>query len=102
MDKYFSVPYGAGVEGPVQAEETQVEIVEAVIDQLHDIVKNKQATKVKFGNGKSVMVDGYTASAITQVHKSLNDMNKKKIADMVHKSPEHLKRVAEFAFSKVK
>jgi hypothetical protein len=102
LDKYFSVPYGAGVEGPVQAEETQVEIVEAVIDQLHDIVKNKQATKVKFGNGKSVMVDGYTASAITQVHKSLNDVNKKKIADMVHKSPEHLKRVAEFAFSKVK
>lgn len=101
LDKYFSIPYGSGIQGsPVQAEET--EISEAVIDQLHDIVKNKQATKVKFGNGKSVMVDGYTASAITQVHKALNDANKKKIADMVHKSPEHLKRVAEFAFSKVK
>jgi hypothetical protein len=72
------------------------------MDQLHKIVKNKQADTVNFGNGKKVKVDGYTASAITKVHGALNDENKKKIADMVHKSPEHFQKVASFAFSKVK
>jgi hypothetical protein len=102
LDKYFSVPYGTDVSSAIQAEEVEEEITEAVMDQLHKIVKDKQAATVKFGNGKSRKVDGYTASAITQIHKALNDDNKKKIADMVHKSPEHFEKVANFAFSKVK
>lgn len=103
LDKYFSVPYGPTVPGgtqPLQSESVQIE--ESVMDQLHKIVKNKQADTVNFGNGKKVKVDGYTASAITKVHGALNDENKKKIADMVHKSPEHFQKVASFAFSKVK
>jgi len=32
----------------------------------------------------------------------VNDDNKKKLADMVHKSPAHFEKVASFAFSKVK
>ena len=101
LDKYFSVPYGTDVSAAIQAEEVE-KINEAVMDQLHKIVKDKQAATVKFGNGKSRKVDGYTASAITQIHKALNDDNKKKVADMVHKSPEHFEKVANFAFSKVK
>jgi len=101
LDKYFSVPYGTDISAAIQAEEVE-EIDEAVMDQLHKIVKDKQAATVKFGNGKSRKVDGYTASAITQIHKALNDDNKKKVADMVHKSPEHFEKVANFAFSKVK
>jgi len=100
LDKYFSIPYGAGVDAPVQAEETQIE--EAVMDQLHKIVSNKQANSVKFANGQSQKVDHFTASAITQVHKALNDDNKKKFADMVHKSPAHLAKAADFAFSRAK
>jgi hypothetical protein len=101
LDKYFSVPYGTDISAAIQAEEVE-EIDEEVMDQLHKIVKDKQAATVKFGNGKSRKVDGYTASAITQIHKALNDDNKKKVADMVHKSPEHFEKVANFAFSKVK
>ena len=101
LDKYFSVPYGAAVNAPVQAEEVE-EIEEAVMDQLHKIVSGKQAQKVKFGNGQSQSVDHYTASAITQVHNALNDDNKKKFADMVHKSPAHLAKAADFAFSRAK
>jgi len=100
LDKYFSIPYGGGVDAPVQAEETQIE--EAVIDQLHKIVSDKQAQSVKFGNGQSRKVDHFTASAITQVHNALNDDNKKKFADMVHKSPAHLAKASDFAFSRVK
>ena len=100
LDKYFSIPYGGGVDAPVQAEETQIE--EGVMNQLHKIVADKQAQTVKFGNGQSRKVDHFTASAITQVHKALNDDNKKKFADMVHKSPAHLVKASDFAFSRAK
>jgi len=100
LDKYFTIPYGKGIDSPLQAEETQIE--EAVMDQLHKIVDGKQTSTVKFANGQTKKVDHYTASAITQVHKAVNDENKKKLADMVHKSPEHFAKVASFAFSKVK
>ena len=100
LDKYFSVPYGGPLGAAIQAEETQIE--EAVMDQLHKIVANKQAQSVKFGNGQSSKVDHFTASAITQVHNALNDDNKKKFADMVHKSPAHLAKASDFAFSRAK
>ena len=100
LDKYFSVPYGGPLGTAIQAEEIQIE--EAVMDQLHKIVADKQAQTVKFGNGQSKKVDHFTASAITQVHKALNDDNKKKFADMVHKSPAHLAKASDFAFSRAK
>lgn len=100
LDKHFTVPYGEGVNSSIQSEEIQIE--EAVMDQLHKIVNNKQAQSVKFASGHTRKVDHYTASAITQVHKAVNDENKKKLADMVHKSPAHFEKVASFAFSKVK
>ena len=102
LGKYFSVPYSTtdNISSVIQSEETHLE--EAVMDTLHKIVKNKQAATVKFANGQTRKVDGYTASAITQVHNALNDENKKKFADMVHKSPEHFTRASTFAFSKVK
>jgi hypothetical protein len=99
LNKYFSVPYGPSVDSPLQAEEV---IEEGVMDQLHKIVAGKQKQRVKFGNGQTRSIDHFTASAITQVHKALNDENKKKFADMVHKSPAHLTKAADFAFSKVK
>ncbi len=101
LDKYFSIPYGSGVDAPVQAEEVEY-VTEAVMDQLHKIVSDKQANSVKFANGQTKKVDHYTASAITQVHNALNDENKKKFADMVHKSPAHLAKAADFAFSRAK
>jgi hypothetical protein len=100
LNKYFSVPYGGPLGSVIQAEETQIE--ESVMDQLHKIVSDKQAQTVKFGNGQSHKVDHYTASAITQVHNALNDDNKKKFADMVHKSPAHLAKASDFAFSRAK
>lgn len=100
LNKYFSVPYGGPLGSVIQAEETQIE--EAVMDQLHKIVSDKQAQTVKFGNGQTRKIDHFTASAITQVHNALNDDNKKKFADMVHKSPAHLSKASDFAFSRAK
>jgi hypothetical protein len=43
-----------------------------------------------------------TAHAVLTIHKNLNDENKKKFADMVARSSHHMKKAADFAFSKVK
>jgi hypothetical protein len=102
LNKYFTIPYGSSVAAAsIQAEETEY-MEESVMDKLHSIVQNKSAQTVKFANGQTRKIDHYTASAITQVHKAVNDDNKKKLSDMVHKSPEHFERVATFAFSKAK
>tara|TARA_B100001094_G_scaffold112923_1_gene108866 strand:- start:3114 stop:3746 length:633 start_codon:yes stop_codon:yes gene_type:complete len=112
LDKYVTVPYGKGMDNPLQAEEfmktfkefSEKEMIEEmkVMDHLHDIVKNKQAKRVKFADGSSRTVDHFTASAVTQVHKKVNDANKEKLSNMVHKSPSHLKKAADFAFGQVK
>ena len=101
LNRFFSVPYGLQFASPLQQNES-VELEEAVMDTLHKIVKNKQAKSVKFASGHTRKVDHYTASAITNVHNALNDSNKKKFANMVHKSPEHFVKAADFAFSKHK
>lgn len=101
LKKEFAIPFMDGKSGMIQAEEVQ-NIEESVMDQLHKIVAGKQGQSVKFGNGQTRKVDHFTASAITQVHKAVNDENKKKLADMVHKSPAHFEKVASFAFSKAK
>ena len=77
-------------------------IDEAVMDTLHKIVNDKQAKSVKFASGHTRKVDHFTASALTQVHNALNDDNKKKFADMVHKSPEHFMKASDFAFKRAK
>jgi len=80
----------------------EVEITEAVMDQLHKIVNDKSAQSVKFASGHTRKIDHFTASALTQVHKALNDDNKKKFADLVHKSPEHFMKASDFAFKHAK
>jgi hypothetical protein len=105
LKKYFTIPYSTdkNIDAPVQATQEQYEpIQESVMDHLHKIVNEKQARSVKFANGQTRKVDHFTASAITKVHGALNDDNKKKFADMVHKSPDHFTKAADFALSKVK
>ena len=75
---------------------------EAEMDTLHKIVKDKSAQPVKFASGHTRKIDHFTASALTQVHKALNDDNKKKFADLVHKSPEHFMKASDFAFKHAK
>lgn len=104
LKTYFSVPYiedeDGKVVGMVQTE--SVELQESVMDTLHKIVNDKQAKSVKFASGHTRKVDHFTASALVQVHNALNDDNKKKFADMVHKSPEHFMKASDFAFKQKK
>ena len=105
LNKFFSVPYGPGVDANIQAEDVQTginTINEDAIAQLQKIKDSHQHGKVKHSDGSSSKVDVQTAHAILTVHKNLNDENKKKLSDMVHKSPAHLEKAAAFAFKHAK
>ena len=62
---------------------------------LRGIVDNKQAEKLH-----GVMVDMFTASALVQVYDKVNDENQEKMKNML-KTPQGLRRMADFALSKI-
>ena len=101
LDKYFTIPYGKGVDSPLQAEEVVEEAVDA-IGQLQKIKDSHSYGTVRHKDGSASKVDVQTAHAVLMVHKSLNDENKKKFADMVARSAHHMQKATEFSFSKVK
>jgi hypothetical protein len=104
LDKYITVPYGGMTWTVEQSEpESNTEVLEEhVMDHLADIVKNKQAKKVKFQDGSTMRVDTTTANAILKVHGALNHENKQKVSDMVHKGKSHFQKVADFAMKHTK
>ena len=61
---------------------SQVETRTDVMKQMRDIVDNKSAMKVKFGDGEQ-MIDMYTASVLVQIYDKVNDANKEKIVQRV-------------------
>jgi hypothetical protein len=105
LNRYFSVPYSSGVpmNNPVQAEEVE-QVGEAVdaIGQLQKIKDTHQHGTVNHKDGSASKVDAQTAHAVLSVHKSLNDVNKKKFADMVARSSHHMQKAADFSWKQMK
>ena len=104
LRKYFSVPYSdeAGLDSPIQAEETELEEAVDAIGQLQKIKDSHSHGTVNHKDGSASKVDVQTAHAVLTIHKSLNDDNKKKFADMVARSSHHMQKAANFAVSKMK
>jgi hypothetical protein len=105
LNRYFSVPYAAGVpmNNPVQSEEIeQVEEAVDAIGQLQKIKDTHQHGTINHKDGSASKVDAQTAHAVLSVHKSLNDVNKKKFADMVARSSHHMQKAAEFSWKQMK
>ena len=61
---------------------SQVETRTGVMSQMRDIVDNKSAMNVTFGDGKQ-MVDMYTASVLVQIYDKVSPENKEKIVQRV-------------------
>jgi hypothetical protein len=77
----------------------EVELIEGkVMDALQKIVKDKSAGSVKFANGKTLKVDMTTANAMLNLHKKINDKNKKKMEDQIEKSPDVFMKLMDVAF----
>jgi hypothetical protein len=102
LKKYFSIPYSdeAGLDSPIQAEEIK-EAVDAM-GQLQKIKDSHSHGTVNHKDGSASKVDVQTAHAVLMVHKSLNDENKIKFADMVARSSHHMQKAANFAVNKMK
>ncbi len=61
---------------------SQVDTRTDVMKQMRDIVDNKSAMEVTFGDGKQ-MVDMYTASVLVQIYDKVSPENKEKIVQRV-------------------
>lgn len=60
----------------------QVDTRTDVMKQMRDIVDNKSAMEVTFGDGKQ-MIDMYTASVLTQIYDKVNDNSKEAIIQRI-------------------
>jgi hypothetical protein len=96
LDKYVTIPYGENTWFTTM--ESAEPIEESVIDHLKYIVEHRTAKSVSFEDGKSMRVDVHTAKSVLKMHESLNEENKKKMADTAQKSKEHFGRVVDFAW----
>ena len=96
LDKDFAVPYSTSSQPVIQAEAVDA------MGQLQRIKDSHSHGTVNHKDGSASKVDVQTAHAVLTVHKSLNDENKKKFADMVARSSHHMQKAANFADSKMK
>ena len=71
------------------------------VENLQNIVKNKQNKSLKFKDG-TMKVDLFTASAITQVYDAVNKSNQEKIRGMLNGTKAQFVKIADFALSKAK
>jgi len=105
LKRVFTVPYNTEDEVAIQAQHEEVEQVEEAVDaigQLQKIKDTHQHGTVNHKDGSASKVDAQTAHAVLTVHKSLNDVNKKKFADMVAKSSHHMQKAADFSWKHLK
>jgi hypothetical protein len=104
LKRIFTVPYDTMDRISIQAQEEVEQVEEAVdaIGQLQKIKDTHQHGTVNHKDGSASKVDAQTAHAVLTVHKSLNDVNKKKFADMVARSSHHMQKAAEFSWKQMK
>ena len=96
LDKDFAVPYASSSQPVIQAEAVDA------MGQLQKIKDSHSHGTVNHKDGSASKVDVQTAHAVLMVHKSLNDENKKKFADMVARSSHHMQKAAEFSWKQMK
>ena len=74
LDKHFTIPYGPGIDSAIQAEETEVSILEA----LQHVVEFDEEQEIYFETD-SRSVDPETAQGILKLYHSLSEENKIKM-----------------------
>jgi hypothetical protein len=105
LKRIFTIPYNTEDKVSIQAQQEEVEQMEEAVDaigQLQKIKDTYQHGTVNHKDGSASKVDAQTAHAVLTVHKSLNDVNKKKFADMVARSSHHMQKAAEFSWKQMK
>jgi len=101
---YTKKKFADGDEEAKKINDKATAVTEAVdaIGQLQKIRDSGQHGTVNHKDNTASKVDVQTAHAILKIHNSLNDVNKKKFADMTARSSHHLHKAAEFAWKHLK
>ena len=79
LDKHFSIPYGPGIDAPLQAEEM------SVLESLKYIVEHGECQEVWFETG-SKSIEPETAKDILKLYNSLSEENKIKMEQNLNDS----------------
>ena len=106
IDKYFSVPYGAGIDpAGIKAESVESGINNQSskgINRLYMIKESNNQGSVNHLDGSSSMVDVKTANVLLDVYEDLNEDNKLKFAELVEQSSHQFQKAANFSFNYTK
>ena len=81
LDKHFSVPYGPGIDSPLQAEEVQM----TVLESLQYIAESTETNVINFGSD-SRSVSPQMAKNILKLYGSLSEENKNKMEQNLNDS----------------
>ncbi len=93
LDKHFSIPYGPAVDGPVQAEEKELTVLQA----LQEVVDLAESNEVWFETD-SRSVEPETARALLNLYEQLSPENKIKMEQKLN-DPVMFDKLEEYALS---
>lgn len=93
LDKHFTIPYGPGVNAPLQSEELQM----SAFDSLQMVLANEEDTEILFEN-EYRMVTCEEAEALIRLYNSLNEANKSVFVKKLN-DPEMFDKFAEYALN---
>ncbi len=95
LDKHFSIPYGQGVDSPLQAEE-----VDLAIHALSEVTNLSTNGIIVHDNGSKSRIPESTAEQILAVFDELSEENRDVMVRMINESQMGLAKVAQFAMEK--
>jgi hypothetical protein len=78
LDKHFTIPYGPGINAPLQAEELQM----SAFDSLQMVLANEEDTEVLFGNEYRI-VSLVEAQSLIRLYHKLSEENKQRMVNQL-------------------
>jgi hypothetical protein len=78
LDKHFTIPYGPGINAPLQAEELQM----SAFDSLQMVLANEEDTEVLFGNEYRI-VSLVEAQSLIRLYHKLSEENRQRMVNQL-------------------
>lgn len=78
LDKHFTIPYGPGINAPLQAEEVQM----SAFDSLQMVIANGEDTDILFGN-KHRTISLVEAESLIRLYHKLSEENKQRMINQL-------------------
>lgn len=96
LDKHFTIPYGPGIDGALQAEETNT-----VMLALSEVTNMAPNGIIVHDDGSKSRITENVAEEILSVYFELSEENQEAMVNLINESQMGLAKVAQFAVDKV-